>query len=437
VTQAEELACAGKYADARALYKRIARDYAGTPAGRMAEARTRSSAFLGACPLVDHGPSSNRVDVVVLGDGFQEDHLRALEDLAGDVPPLFERVEPFREYWDYFDFQRGVCASADAGVDGFGRHYDTLFGGFTLPTDIGHVGLDAERVRAVLAQIPGSDGIAIVLVKLGVSGTGSPGIAVIGGGDAKTTIHEFGHAFTDLGDEYSDHTHNRGAVREALNISATDDVKRVPWRHWLEKRHPGVGVYEGAAGQPMNAWRPTASGCIMNDGDAFCPVCREALVLRIYSIVDPIDQVDPPAPPPGIREPLVFSGDALEIRVRTMRPARHDLGSPGGSSRRPSTRHAWRARSRAEGAPASPTAPRAAAAAEGRPADPARAHRRGRRQRCAEAEARARPVPRHLPREGHDRDTRREVPLGPEGRPRPARERARLVGRGQVSRALP
>lgn len=323
--RAEELACGGRFVDARALYKRIAREHPTTLAGRRASARTTPSAFLGSCALVDHGPAANRVEVVILGDGYEADHLRALDKLAEDVPPLFERVEPFREYWSYFNFLRGVCVSADAGVDGFGRDYDTLLGAYTLATDAGHVAIDVRRVRDVLAQIPGSDELAVVFVKLGVAGTGSPGVAVIGGRDASTTIHEFGHAFGGLGDEYSTHTHKRGAVRDSINISSTEDEEHVPWRHWLEARHPSVGVYEGAAGQPQDAWRPTASGCVMNDGEAFCPVCREALVLRIYSIVDPIDEVEPPAPPPGIREPLAFSGDTLEIRVRTMRPARHDL----------------------------------------------------------------------------------------------------------------
>ncbi len=78
-------------------------------------------------------------------------------------------------------------------------------------------------------------------------------------------------------------------------------------------------------GQPQDAWRPTASGCIMNDGEAYCPVCREALVLRIYSIVDPIEEVVPRTPPPGIREPVPSVDGVIELEVRTMKPAKHDL----------------------------------------------------------------------------------------------------------------
>lgn len=323
--RALELVCAGRYADAIHAYERIAKEHRGTTEARIAVGRMAPSALLGSCQLLAHGPPSNRVDIVVLGDGYELDHLRALDELAEDVPPILERVEPFREYWSFFNFQRGVCLSAQAGVDGFGREYDTLLGGYTLGTDAGHVGIDDERVRAVLREIPESDGLAIVSVKQGVLGTTTGGIAVIGGRDATTLVHEWGHAFGGLSDEYATHTHDRGAPADGINVAASDDPEKVPWRHWLEARHPSVGTYEGASGQAQDAWRPTASGCFMNDGEAFCPVCREALVLRIYSIVDPIESSEPPAPPPGIREPLQMSGTALEIRVRTLRPASHDL----------------------------------------------------------------------------------------------------------------
>ena len=323
--RAEELACRGRHEDARELYERIAQDHPETREGQRAAARVAPSALLASCPLVAHGPAANRVDVVILGDGYELEHQRAFDELAEDVPPLFERVEPFREYWEYLNFVRGVCVSAEAGVDGFGREYETLLGGFTRGTEEGHVSVDFGRVRSVLGEIPDSDGIAIVFVKLGILGTGGLGVAVIGGRDARTAVHEFGHAFAGLGDEYSTHTHVRGAVSDNVNVSSTEDRKLVPWRHWLEARHPSVGVYEGAAGQPMHAWRPTASGCVMNDGETFCPVCREALVLRIYSIVDPIEETWPLAPPPGIKEWVVLVKDPVELRVRTLRPARHDL----------------------------------------------------------------------------------------------------------------
>jgi hypothetical protein len=54
-------------------------------------------------------------------------------------------------------------------------------------------------------------------------------------------------------------------------------------------------------------------------------VCQEALVLRIYSLVDPIDACAPRPPPPGIREPVVLRDEPIELTVTVLKPASHDL----------------------------------------------------------------------------------------------------------------
>jgi hypothetical protein len=176
----------------------------------------------------------------------------------------------------------------------------------------------------MLAELGEHDDLALVFVRTGVAGTGGRGVGVIGGRNASTTIHEWGHAFGRLGDEYSTKTHERGGVSVCANVSDTEDPEQVPWAHWIEAKVPGIGVYEGANGQVRGAWKPTASGCVMLSGEFFCPPCREALVLRIYSIVDPIDSVNHPVYPREHRASLVLD-EAFTFRVEVMRPASHDL----------------------------------------------------------------------------------------------------------------
>lgn len=324
--RAEQLASEEHFAEARALYKRLADRYAETAAGKVGARRSLPSAFVGWADIVRHAPSRNRIDVVLMGEGYTLEHQKAFDKLAEDVPRLFERQRTFREYWSTFNFLRANLVSADDGVDGFGREYDTALDGKTLATFAGHVGIDHAKVKAMLAEMPEQDGLAIVYVKLGVLGTGGGGTAVIGGMSATTTVHEWGHAFAGLSDEYdTQQAHYSGLVRSGINISATEDPKTVPWKHWIEAKHPSVGVYEGAGGRVRDAWRPTASGCVMQSGEFFCPVCQEALVLRIYSIVDPIDECSPAPPPPGIREPIVVKDEPGEIRVRVLKPESHDL----------------------------------------------------------------------------------------------------------------
>lgn len=323
----EELVRAGRYAEARTAYAKIAQDFEGTAAGIEAALRAKPSAFLGWADVVRHGPSKNRVDIVVMGDGYEFETLKGFDKLAADVPPLYERQETFREYYAYFNFLRAVMLSKENGVDGFGREYDTALNAHTLGTFAGHVGIDRGPVMEALRRIPDTDGLAIVFVKNGVLGTGGGGIATIGGREVKTVIHEFGHSFAGLGDEYdSAQSHAQGgAVNEAPNVSASSDPKAVPWAHWLEAKHPGVGVYEGASGHVKGAWRPTSTGCVMEDAQAFCVVCREQIVRSIYAIVDPIDGCTPEPMRQGSPESLTLAEDTFKFRVDVLEPASHAL----------------------------------------------------------------------------------------------------------------
>jgi hypothetical protein len=372
--QAEARVRAGRFHDARVEYERLAAKFPETPAGLEASSRSKPSAYLGWSDVVRHGPSKNRVDVVLMGDGYELSHLDAFVDLAADVPPLFQRHATFREYASYFNFLRADLVSADSGVDGFGREYDTALGGHTLGTFAGHVGIERELVNAALAKIPDTDGLAIVFVKNGVLGTGGGGIATIGGRDVRTIIHEFGHSFGDLSDEYDTQTsHGGGPARDGINVSATDDEKAVPWAHWIEAKHPGVGVYEGALGRARDAWRPTSTGCVMASAERFCVVCQEALVLALYSHVDPIESETPPATSGDESTRVVLEREPVTLEVRVMKPATHTLAvawwvlpeelpsASGGGRDRPREREDVAGRRRAQRGPLAEivTAPKA------------------------------------------------------------------------------
>ncbi len=324
--KAEDIARAGRFAEAKAAYERLAKKSPETEAGKVAERRAQTSAFLGWDWVVEHGPSSNRVDVVLMGDGYEMEHLKGFTKLAADIPPLFERQATFREYWNYLNFVRCDLLSADSGVDGFGREYDTALNASTGETFAGHVVIDTGRVHKMLAELPAHDALVICFVKNGVLGTGGGGIATIGGREATTTVHEWGHAFGHLGDEYETaQSAHQGATGRAANVSDTAEPEKVPWAHWLAAKHPGVGVYEGAAARAKGAWRPTSTGCTMSSGDRFCLVCQEALVLRIYAYVDPIDVCTPP-PQPDRKKNLIQVGETpVEFQVEVMRPESHAL----------------------------------------------------------------------------------------------------------------
>jgi len=326
--RAGEKAADGRYSRAVREYEEVVRKYPDTEAGRLALLRTQPNAYLGHVDLLRHGPSSNRVDVVVMGDGYELHQLDAFDDIANDVPHEFQRYDVFEEYFTYFNFVRMALVSAEDGIDAHGREYDTVLGGRLVGLEIGHAAVEADLARRYLEELPEHDGLVIAYVKQGAFGTAQGKVATIGGRQERTLIHEWSHALGGLADEYTDTVFSRHALYH-VSPNVTDSEDRIPWSHWLEERGAGIGVYEGAAGRVSGYWKP-ATECLMNiDDRAYCRVCREALVLAIYSYVDGIESCDPPAMDVASSESLTPGSapdspgrpDDLRFEVVVMDPA--------------------------------------------------------------------------------------------------------------------
>jgi hypothetical protein len=117
----------------------------------------------------------------------------------------------------------------------------------------------------------------------------------------KVLLHEFGHSFGGLGDEYDSdpllcNIPPAGADYGYPNISAMPNGK-VKWQKWLlpetpiptpnvEKYKNSVGAFEGAAYCSKHLYRPV-SNCLMRtlDPGFFCPVCNEAIEYQINKII--------------------------------------------------------------------------------------------------------------------------------------------------------
>ena len=119
--KAERRAEQGKFDEAHALYRRLGKQFPNTPQGIIGERRGRPSAYLGQGDIVRHGPSENRLDFVLMGEGYQISEMAAFAKLAEDVPDVLRRNEVFGEYYRYLNFIRADLVSADNGVDGSGR----------------------------------------------------------------------------------------------------------------------------------------------------------------------------------------------------------------------------------------------------------------------------------------------------------------------------
>jgi hypothetical protein len=104
-------------------------------------------------------------------------------------------------------------------------------------------------------------------------------------------VHEFGHSFAGLADEYSSNDSDAGMVSSEIepwerNITSMKDFSG-KWGDMIEKDIPiptpktaeyenKVGVFEGAAYQTKGMYRPYQD-CLMRSDKPFCPVCTREI----------------------------------------------------------------------------------------------------------------------------------------------------------------
>jgi len=324
----------GQHDLARLRFREVVTRYPGSEWAAQAADRLRPNALLTTVTLEEAGPSANRIDVAILGDGFRrkpkEQHL--FNKLAqGAVDRLF--AEPtLRAYRRYFNLHRLNLASQDGAIPMDGRIAASALAARRVPKSHGYVTVDPARVRSFLETQPWNDGLAVILVRAAKLGCGGLGIAVCSG-SARELTHEWGHAFAGLGDEYVESTGHGRTWKGWPNLARQSDPAKVPWAHWVARGEPKIGVFPGGNGGLDGVWRPTTEGCAMAGFDRYCPVCREQVVLAIYGVVSPIDRATP-----ADEVIAVPSGSSAEFFVETPRPEGHALTVEWRLASGPSTR---------------------------------------------------------------------------------------------------
>jgi hypothetical protein len=345
-----------RWISAKKAFRRFIKKNPDSPWVGEAELRSGDNAYLGATVLWKGGPSERRIDVAVMGDGFTVsagDQARQAKwaDYCVDV---LHSEKAFEEYRNYFNIYFVRLASFDEFVDpqltpeerkkieerNKRRRSSRKKIDYNTALDAkeagpqGQVMMNRGLVYKWLGianeEIPGvgDDRYVIAFARWGRLGMGGGGIANVGKPDKSVTVHEFGHAFSRLLDEYAINPNPppplwaKARTALAANASATDDPKKVPWAHMLKKRIKGVGIYEGGATFKKGIWRPAPS-CAMNSAGArgFCPVCREATILVIYEHISPIDELSPPT----LEEVKATQGDETLLTVVPMRPKKKAL----------------------------------------------------------------------------------------------------------------
>lgn len=251
-------------------------------------------------------PVDKAVDIVLLPDGYTEKEMgKFVQDCQFFVKSLFS-YEPYNHYQDRFNIRAVMVPSQDSDItmpgDGFYRNTALSCSFWTFDSERYCMTYDNETMKTLAGQVP-YDQIYILANTKKYGGGGifnSYCVSTTGNSySSEVIIHEFGHGFAGLADEYAyDGTDNYKLDVEPWEPNITTLVNfDAKWNDMIGKKTPvptpvdkkyekTVGVYEGAGYQMHGIYRPLMD-CLMRtfDGDKFCPVCQRAIekMIKYYT----------------------------------------------------------------------------------------------------------------------------------------------------------
>lgn len=242
--------------------------------------------------LSSTGDNDKRINLVFVGDGYQEHELNKFRDDVRLILLELFITTPFKEYKNYFNVHIIKVPSNESGASRDPNNLiDNYFGSTYFYAGVERLLVPTydNKVASVLADNFPEYDQAFVLVnddKYGGSGgwlaTASTNIQA-----GQIMIHEIGHSMADLSDEY---WAGPQFARESPNMTQITNPNTVKWKNWVGDNE--IGIYPHTE-DPR--WHKPHNGCKMETlGLPFCAVCRENFIHTFYDMVSMIQAQGPP-----------------------------------------------------------------------------------------------------------------------------------------------
>lgn len=232
--------------------------------------------------LLDNGDDYNKLVFVIMGDGYTS---KELTKFKVDSQKLIDGIlneEPYKKYKKNINFYIVNVASnvSGASVDR-NNIIDTYFGSsynyaYNIQRLLAPTKLD--KVYNILDNSKIDYDQGIVLVNSDIYGGSGGSIATTSTNEYSTEIllHELGHSFGHLGDEYFA---GDQYTRETVNVTRESNPKLVKWKSFIGKSNIGVYPMEGTSG-----WYIPSENCKMKAlNNHFCAVCENTLEKNIIA----------------------------------------------------------------------------------------------------------------------------------------------------------
>jgi len=288
----------------------------------------------------NHGPPKNRVNYVILGDGYTATTVNT--ELVSHINAMLKRRfehESGQPYGRYRKFVNICVMKAISQNNGIGNG-PTAFGGGNGGDRLAAVD-DAKVNDYLKTKLPATfevDWKAVVLNQSKWENTGARLMLWSGAHEEApgAALHEGGHGFHQLADEYcakaagvscgndTNKTGTAGKAEAEINSAGDPTTTDGKWTAWLGTTQKGLnvpdmgatgvqGTFVGSRYLDAGQYRPSLNS-MMNSlftldlNTSFNSISREQIIFSIWRAVTPIDSTEPPAG-------AVSSATALTVNV--------------------------------------------------------------------------------------------------------------------------
>lgn len=314
-----------------------------------AKAATAGDSF----PILTSGLSSNRIDLLVIGDGYTAIQRDKFVQDANAVMARFFELSPYADYKPLFNVTGLFVPSAQSGASKPACAetpsapviaVDTVLKARYCAAGVRRaIDIDPQATYAAAQGFPDWDQIVVIVNDPEYGGSGGAW-AVTSLDPAATAIlqHEMGHSFSRLADEYpvdypgyprcSD-VAGSGAMPCEPNV--TDVTAPLKWQPWMAPGTPvptadvpgdarAAGAWDGARYQASGMLRQCFNGRMRDLAAPFCRVDTAAFVDRVYAggwgaPAAGLSAIEPGtlSPPPGV---TASAGSSVTFQARVAGP---------------------------------------------------------------------------------------------------------------------
>ena len=263
----------------------------------------------------DMGSDSLRLTIVITGDGYTSGQQSQFRNDAVNLTNYLLTISP----WDTYAASTNVyfvgAISNQSGADQppLAIYRDTIFdASFWIGGIERLLAVDDTKVFLyVVARVPTYDFVFVLVndTKYGGSG-GSVSVTSLHAQAPEILVHEVGHSFAQLADEYVSYSGSyTGSEPSARNVTKQTNRNLIKWRAFIQPSTPipttppnsyptQVGLFEGAYYYPYGVYRPKLNCRMRSLGVGYCLPCVEAHALSIHDYASLVDAV---LPVPGTR----------------------------------------------------------------------------------------------------------------------------------------